>query len=321
MRRATCISWSELRVGILIVVSFLILGTTILYLGRQQGIFAETYSLRVFMERINGLHSGAPVWLSGVRVGSVTAIHFSESVTQRDIEIILDVDTKIQERIRKDSVARIGTMGLLGDKYVTITQGSISEPVIPDGGTILGDSPVDFEELIMHASRVIDDLAVTTKNAREISEKINSGSGSLSRLVNDPQTLDEVQSLIRDARDLLDTVENGNGTIARLINDEALYSGMSSLFWSSDSMVQKIRTKKGTLGKLIDDPALYDNLTSTTARLDSLLVRIDQGEGTAGKLLSDEALYRELKSTTEKLKSLVDDIKENPSRYFNIRIF
>jgi phospholipid/cholesterol/gamma-HCH transport system substrate-binding protein len=321
MRRAQYISWSELRVGLLVIASFTILGLTILYIGSQQGIFAETYLLKVYMARVNGLQTGAPVWLSGMRVGSVREIRFLDRVELTDIEVSLEIDRRVSERIRKDSVARIGTLGLLGDKYVSITQGSIDEPAVPEGGILRGANPVDFEELIADASRAVDDLVITLENTRDISEKINSGTGVLGRLVNDPELLEEARALIRDTRSLLDRAQNGDGTMARLLNDDALYGGLSRLFWSSDTLMTQIRAGDGTLGRLIYDPALYDNLTSLTARFDSLLARVESGEGTAGRLLQDEALYEELKAVSESTRELVEDIKRNPARYINIRIF
>ncbi len=321
MRRAKFVSWSELRVGILVIVSFALLALTILYIGRQQGIFAETYVVKVYMERINGLQTGAPVWLSGVRVGSVKNIQFRDLLKLKEIEVTLEIDKNVQERIRKDSVARIGTLGLLGDKYVSITQGSMVTPAIPEDGILLGANPVDFEQLIADASTAVDNLVLTLENTRIISEKITEGSGTLGRLVNEPDLIEEVQTLITDTRTLIDRMQNGEGTFARLLNDEALYSGMTRLLWSSDTLATDIRTRDGTLGKLIYDPTLYDNMAGLTARMDTLLVRIERGEGTAGKLLHDEALYDELKSLSESTRNLIEDIKQNPARYVKIKIF
>jgi phospholipid/cholesterol/gamma-HCH transport system substrate-binding protein len=321
MRRAKFVSWSELRVGILVIVSFALLALTILYIGRQQGIFAETYVVKVYMERINGLQTGAPVWLSGVRVGSVKNIQFRDRLKLKEIEVTLEIDKRVQERIRKDSVARIGTLGLLGDKYVSITQGSMVTPAIPEDGILLGANPVDFEQLIADASTAVDNLVLTLENTRIISEKITEGSGTLGRLVNEPDLIEEVQTLITDTRTLIDRIQNGEGTFARLLNDEALYSGMTRLLWSSDTLATDIRTRDGTLGKLIYDPTLYDNMAGLTARMDTLLVRIERGEGTAGKLIQDEALYDELKSLSKSTRNLVEDIKQNPARYIKIKIF
>jgi phospholipid/cholesterol/gamma-HCH transport system substrate-binding protein len=321
MQRAKYISWSELRVGFLVIVSFALLAVTILYIGSQQGIFAETYTLKVYLGRVNGLQSGAPVWLSGVRVGAVKEIRFHEKVELKELEVILEVDEKVRDRIRLDSVARIGTLGLLGDKYVSISQGSASVPAIPEGGILKGASPIDFEELLAEASKAVDDLVISLENAREISEKINSGSGTLGKLINEPDFINELKRITTDTHELLNKIQNGEGTLARLINDDKLYEGMSKLLWSSDTLANDIRSQEGTLGKLIYDPTLYDNLTELTKKFDTILAGLESGEGTAGKLLEDEALYQELKSLSESTRSLVEDIKRHPDRYINIRIF
>ena len=321
MHRAQYISWSELRVGLLVIASFTILGLTVLYIGSQQGIFAESYLLKVYMARVNGLQTGAPVWLSGMRVGSVREIRFRDRVEQTDIEVSLEAGGGGQGGTRTESAARGGTSGLAGDKYVSSTQGSSEQVASPEGGGLQGANPGDFEELIADASRVVDDMVLTLRNTREISEKVNSGSGVLGRLVNDPALLDETHTLIAEMRAILDRVQNGDGTVGRLLNDDALYGGLSHLFWSSDTLMTDLRGGNGTLGRLLYDPTLYDNLTTATARIDSLLARIEQGEGTAGRLVQDETLYEELKAVSTSTRALVEDIQRHPARYINIRIF
>lgn len=321
MRRRQYITWAELKVGIMVVATSLILAAGIFFLGREGGLFMKRYPVRTYMERINGLQVGAPVWLAGVKVGTVTGISFPDDVTQTEIEVIMEIDENVRERIRADSRARIGTLGLLGDKFVSITQGTLERPIVPAGGIIQGDTPVDVEQLIANASGALEDLAVTIRHAQSITKKIDEGTGTFGRLVNDPATIDELSALTTEMRDAVRKMNEGSGTLGRLLNDPTLYTSLSSFVSTADSLAEGLEAGKGTIGRLMNDPALYDKLVVFSARMDSLIVDLRSGEGTAGRLITDPQLYEEMNRVSVSLKELLDDVKRNPKRYINVKIF
>jgi len=173
MKRA--VYWAssrELRVGFVIFVGILFLAGMILSIGKHQGIFQRRYELKVLMDRVNGLQVGAPVRLAGLNVGKVTSIDFPQGLERKQVEIGLKIDRRVQPRIRKDSVAHIGTLGLLGDKFVNITMGSIDQPVLRPGDYLRGTTPVDIEEIIEEGVSVFDDLKAMSKSSRKIIGKI-----------------------------------------------------------------------------------------------------------------------------------------------------
>ena len=52
-----------------------------------------------------------------------------------------------------------------------------------------------------------------------------------------------------------------------------------------------------------------------------LLALAQNGNGTVGKLLTDSLLYRDIRHTVASMDSLLADIKANPKKYINLRIF
>ncbi|MFQ6104567.1 MAG: MlaD family protein [Candidatus Glassbacteria bacterium] len=321
MRRGKYITWSELKVGFFVVVTFFLLAMGIFFLGREGGLFMKRYTLKTHMVRINGLQVGAPVWLAGVRVGSVTEIQFPEDINRTEIEVTLEINENVKERIRKDSRARIGTLGLLGDKFVSITQGSVEAEIVPAGGTIEADTPIDVEQLIATASGAVDDLVVTLKHAQSIAEKIDEGSGALGKLVNEPTTLDNLDNLTTDIRDLIGKLNSGDGTIGLLVNNPDLYHRLVGVVSTAENLASDIEGGEGTVGKLVTDPTLYNNLSSLSSRLDSMIIELRDGKGTAGKLLTDTELYEQMNQVSVSLRELLEDVKENPKRYINLKIF
>jgi phospholipid/cholesterol/gamma-HCH transport system substrate-binding protein len=62
-------------------------------------------------------------------------------------------------------------------------------------------------------------------------------------------------------------------------------------------------------------------LNASTATLQSILNRMDRGEGTLGKLSKDEQLYNNMVASVKSLQQLTDDIRANPKKYINLKVF
>ena len=126
----------EVKVGLLVLVAIAIFVGGIFLIGDRQQLFARKSGYSVRFSQTAGLARGGGVQLNGVNVGQVTNVILPTDVTEQQITIEISVDRRFEERIREDSVARIKTLGLLGDKYIEITSGSPDAPQIPVGGFI-----------------------------------------------------------------------------------------------------------------------------------------------------------------------------------------
>ncbi|MBN1542551.1 MCE family protein [candidate division KSB1 bacterium] len=311
----------EIKVGITLLVGIAVLVFTILYVGQNKGVLRARYKLRCMMSRVNGLQNGAPVHLAGVRVGSVVKVDFSPSYEDQKILVILEIDQQVQPRIRRDSEAYIGTMGLLGDKYVGISMGSIAQPMLLEGDLLTSSDPVDMEKLIDEGVDVFATLRKTSETLTEIINKVNEGRGTLGMLINDPRMYYDIDRILLILENLSVKVDQGQGTVARLFTDPALYDELTELLVSTRELADTLRAGQGSVGRLISTPDLYNDLSTTIANLNTLSQTLKAGEGSLGKALTDETLYYELYRVTTQLDSLVKDIRKNPQRYLKIEIF
>ncbi|MFZ5764582.1 MAG: outer membrane lipid asymmetry maintenance protein MlaD [Thermodesulfobacteriota bacterium] len=134
----------EFFVGVFLIVSF----ATFAYISLQFGEFSffsqgRNYTLVAEFDSVSGLKKGAQVSIAGVDVGKVSAIRLTEDQQAR-VELYLNRDVKITE----DAIASIKTQGIIGDKYIRISQGG-SDVFLEEGGLITEtESAVDLEELI-----------------------------------------------------------------------------------------------------------------------------------------------------------------------------
>ena len=140
------LAWSELKVGVLIVIALAILTAIVVLVLGVESPFASRYTLYTYLPNIGGLREDSPVMLDGVAVGSVDSYSFAEM--DKGIRIKMRILTRFQDRIRTDSIAKLRSLGLLGDKYIEINQGSAGGRVLRQGESVTGAPPLDLDQMI-----------------------------------------------------------------------------------------------------------------------------------------------------------------------------
>lgn len=338
MRRSEYITWSELKVGILVTVSLALFTTALFTLGGRVGIFSPKYTLYTLMPTVSGLSAGAPVRLAGVDVGSVGAVRFiddrsrdslaqrllaayGDSLGDRAVVIEFDVERDVQEKVTRSSRVKIGTVGLLGDKYLDLDVGDPREPTLQEGDLVLNERPIDYEGLIARAAVGVEELVASLEGSRQIIAAVNDGQGTLGKLINDPELYNEWLGLSRRGTTLLEEIRTGDGTLAALINDERLYEQLVATTGDLEQLTTSIRQGDGTLGRLIQDEELYDELVTTIREGQTLIQELKDGDGTMARLVNDPTLYERLDRFIVEAQTLMADLQQNPRKYINLEIF
>lgn len=338
MKRSTFVTWAELRVGILVVVALLIFAVAIFTLGGRVGAFTEKYTLYTFMPSVSGLEKGAPVRLAGVDVGTVDEVAFiggderdsinsrfqqayGDSLGERALVVRFTVEEDVQEKVTRSSRAKIGTVGLLGDKYLDLDVGDSREPPLSSGDIVLNEAPIDYEGLIARAAEGVEELVGSLEGTRILVARVNEGEGTLGRLINDPALYEQWVSLTERGTSLLTSMESGDGTLPALINDQALYQQLVRTTEDLQQLTGQIRSGEGTLGRLVQDPELYGEIVRTVREGQQLIAAMEGGEGTIAKLVNDPQLYERLNQFVVESQALLADIQQNPRKYINLKIF
>jgi phospholipid/cholesterol/gamma-HCH transport system substrate-binding protein len=338
MKRSTFVTWAELRVGILVVAALLVAALAVLTLGGRLGVFSKKYTLYTFMPSVSGLQSGAPVRLAGVDVGTVDEVEFiaaadrdsiasrfgqayGDSLGERSLMVRFTVEEDVQEKVTRSSRAKIGTVGLLGDKYLDLEVGDPREPPLTSGDIVLNEAPIDYEGLIARAAEGVEELVGSLEGTRVLVARINNGEGTLGKLINDPALYNQWVSLTERGTNLLTSMETGEGTLPALINDQELYDQLVRTTADLQQLTSQIRQGEGTLGRLVQDPALYGEIVSTMREGQQLIAEMNEGQGTIARLVNDPGLYERLNRFVVESQSLIADIQQNPRKYINLKIF
>ena len=349
------LTWAQLRVGTMVIISLAILAVGIFFISGQVGFFSRRYTLKAYTSDAGGLREGAQVRLAGVAVGNLKRVQISPYPERaRAVELVMSVARKYQDQIRADSIASIETVGLLGESYVNLTRGSPGQEVIPDGGVLKSSEEADIKRVVQNANDVIVNLRVLSSKLNDITGQIQSGKGTLGKLVYD-QTLYNRLNKTSDALDrmvtrvdqgkgtlgklladetlynttlatidrankVLDDLQHGPGSFAKFVADPSVYNNVNHLVAQANSLIDGINQGHGTLGKLATDPQLYDRMNQTFDHLDKVSSRMAEGQGTLGKFSTDPTLYNNLSESSQSLKDFLTEFQKSPKKYLTLRL-
>jgi phospholipid/cholesterol/gamma-HCH transport system substrate-binding protein len=311
----------ELKVGALITGGLIIALITIFSVGERQGLLKQRYFLKSQFDDVGGLQKGAPVRVSGFQVGVVNSIDLVETSGKPRVEVTLRIEKSWQSKIRRGSVARISSLGLLGDKLVEIVPAGPDGALLKNGDLLSTKEVMPPEEILARAAEISDTLMSTAYSLNAIIKKVEKGTGTLGKMIDDPRLYTNLDSVLVTLNHLMITIKSGQGSLAMLIKDPALYKNLNQSLANANAISDSLRRGQGSLGKLLREPDVYNTLDSTSKRLDVILSRMERGEGTLGKLSKDEEMYKKLKESSDDLNKLIKDLKENPKKYLGVSIF
>lgn len=325
MKRATSITWEQLRVGVVILVAVLVLSVAVFKLGQAANLFTSRYELVAFLPNANGLRPGGQVTLAGQMVGTIKDIEFLpvDADTTRNLKITMAVDETVKPQIREDSRATVRTMGLLGDKTIDISPGTPRYGVLTEGDTVRLGQSLDYEAVIAQASSAVGDLVDLTRDLKEITGGIVRGEGTMGQLVTNRSLYDELEGTLARTNQLMAKLQNPNGTVGRMLEDPQLYEHLVTTVASADSLLRAMNSQEGTMGMLLRDTTLYAHLVGMAQGGDSLVSMLAHGNGFASKMLTDQQLYDQLVKLTTDLNAIVADVRKDPGRYFKgmVKVF
>lgn len=310
----------SLVVGAFVLACLVATMVTILSLTAEKGIFTNQYHLVARFGNVQGLLAGAPVWLAGKSVGSVSMVDFDATVAEQPLKVTMLIDESVGERIRADSVATIGTIGVLGDSYVELSVGSPSELALAPGDELLSVDPINLYAVMAHATEAMDSISGLAEDLNN--EVMVSGKDALESFTTLASNLNVVvesfnaegggaraANAMAAASDIMIQIREGDGLLHNVIYDDRSGEGIQSLTRSLASVEELVSGLNEIVGEVQDGGGLIHSLIyggpeerdvvmefiEAGARLNNILAKVDQGEGTVGLLLNDPTLFEDLK--------------------------
>jgi phospholipid/cholesterol/gamma-HCH transport system substrate-binding protein len=300
--------WSELKVGITVIVGSLTLAILVFLISGTSGLFTKKITLFTYFDNAEGIRQGQPVDLQGVAIGNVQSVRVVAGRQLSPVQVIMRVNAKFQPFLHKDSTATIETAGVLGESFVDIDSKNAKGPIVQDNSELVPGNSPGIPDVVKSSQTSLQNIDLLVKRADSIFAEIQDGKGSLHQAIFDPELINRINTILDQVQALLNDVSNGKGTIGKLFADETLYRKVYSSVDKIDNLLDDINAGKGNLGKLAKDESLYKNLNETVVKANKMVDDLNAGKGAAGTLLKDEEFARKLRNTLEKLSAIADKI-------------
>jgi phospholipid/cholesterol/gamma-HCH transport system substrate-binding protein len=187
----------KVRLGLFIAGGLAVFVIAIFIIGKQENLFDPVFKLTTTFYNVSGLEVGSNIRFSGINVGTVDNIIIINDSTVR---VDMLIKKSVQQFIKEDCEAGIGSAGIIGDRILIITQGSYDAPLAKDGGQIESKEPVESDAIMERMQVTADNAAIISFNLAEIMIKINSGNGTLGRLIQDSTIAENLNRTIMNLK-------------------------------------------------------------------------------------------------------------------------
>jgi phospholipid/cholesterol/gamma-HCH transport system substrate-binding protein len=350
------VRWSQLRVGLTVIVACVTLAVLIFVMTGTTGLFTQKIKIRAYVDNAGGLREGAPVRLEGVDIGNVIGIRVVRDPHRQlaPVEILMKITTKYMNTMGPDCEVALTTAGVLGEVFVDLDCRQSKGGPLVNGSELRTRDVPQLQDVVRASQGTLENVDVLVKRLDNIVSFVQSGQGSIGKVIYDPSLFNRANDMLTQLQNIVSQANSTKGSIGKLLNSDELYNKANTAIDNLNKIIDEINSGKGTAGKFIKDPALYDNANQTLAkanqlvtdinagkgtlgklardealakklddavtRLNSILDRLDRGEGTAGKLLLDPSLYNNADATLASTHELIEAIRKDPKKYLTIHL-
>lgn len=267
------------KLGMFVIGGILLFIVTIYVIGINRNLFGSNFVLNSQFKNVSGLKVGSNVRLSGITIGTVSKIEFlSDSL----VLVKLLIKDEVQQFIKKDALASIGSDGLVGDKVLIISPGTNSKSIVKDNGIIASNSAIDIDDIMESVKKSAKNAEVITQQLAEFSFKMNNKNGLLSKVMTEDKlanslekTLQNLENSSNELAQFSPKINDPNGLINKLFVDKnfsnKVDNTLTNLQKSASDLAlftSKINNDSNVLSKLIDNKRLGNSVDTTITKIE-----------------------------------------------------
>lgn len=308
---------NTVRLGIFVTVAIALFTASVYYIGNRQNLFGAKYRISCYFNNVGGLQVGNNVRYAGINVGSVADIIF---VNDSTLQVDMQLNDKVRNIIKKDATASIGSDGLVGNVIVNIGPGSGNMPPAENGDFIASFSRAGTDDILKTLGNTNETFAILALNLLEITEKLNSGQGTLPLLIRDSimgaqvaqslynlrMTTEQIRLTSEQLRIGVDMAVQGEGMLGYLLKDTTLPYQLEEFVSRFDTMLfREMEPVFSDLKKSGED------IAATSAQLKEAVAMLNQGDGLAHTILQDTTAAKDLKTILENVNQGTERFNEN----------
>src|SRR3984957_20316965 len=225
------VRWSQLKVGVIVLISTVVLVTLLFLMTSSAGLGILSHKLTVttYFENSAGLKTGAAVDLEGVTIGTVKSVTIDNSPERKltPVKVVMKLNEKNSSSLKKDSKASLSTVGVLGDTVVDINSQFAAGPPLQDGDELKTSETPSLTDVVKASQGTIESLNVILAKMNVIVDNLQSGKGSVGQLINNPDLYNKADKTVDELLLLEKNLNAGRGSIGKLMAADTLYKRLN----------------------------------------------------------------------------------------------
>lgn len=307
-------TWRSAVPGLIVIAVLLAIVTFTLTYARLGALRGATYTVYLPVDEARNVMTGTDVWLAGLPVGEVAAIHFRPAEVDPESRLLLELRilTRYRDLIRVDSEADIRSGGtLLGAPVISIGIGTERAAVVMERDTLRRATQRELRDAMVELAALGGEFSMIAENVRTMRERTTGLGTAVGGIDRDRQ---RVMRLLTDP-EIRDPFPRRPGSLRLLIEDQQFGDRVGRIVAGFESVATAMQTPSGTTGRLAHEEQLQGRLAALAAELDSLNTQLRLGEGTVGRLAYDRALFDGIERLRLELELLRTDFSRWPERY------
>lgn len=187
----------KVKLGLFILVGLLFFTGVLFIIGKKNNLFTPVFTVAAAFNNVSGLQVGNNVRFSGITIGTVDDITI---VNDSTVKVSMQIKSSVRKFIKADSRAVIASDGLIGDKLVIISQGSGDSPIVKENQLLESEEPIETAEIMASLQVTAAHAEVITEQLAEVMVKVNSGNGTLGRLIQDPTIANNLSQTMQNMK-------------------------------------------------------------------------------------------------------------------------
>jgi phospholipid/cholesterol/gamma-HCH transport system substrate-binding protein len=292
----------KLSLGIFVIIGLLIFIVAIYFIGQRQNIFAKTFSISTNFNNVNGLINGNNVRYSGINVGTVKSITMLNDTT---INVVMVIEEKMINHIKKDAIATIGTDGLVGNMIVNIIPGNGDDGPISSGDVIESYTKIGTSDMLNTLTVTNENAALLTAKLLKIADAMADSKGTFGMLINDTVVSNNLKQTVKQLEimsvEASISMKELNNIISSINFNESIAGTLLNDSLQADKMKNIITNLEDSSGEIKD----------VLANLNETVTNIKEGEGALNYLSNDAEFVKNLKETIESVNEGTDKFNQN----------
>jgi phospholipid/cholesterol/gamma-HCH transport system substrate-binding protein len=303
----------ETRLGVFVALALI---AAVLILETIGGFeqFQHGHRVQALFKNIQDLKKGDRVKMAGVEIGRVQEIKLTNNLVRVIMKLRSDVE------VRTDSIATVKFTGLMGQNFVAIDFGSGTAPLAEDDTVLKSGEQPELSEIIKKIDNVASGVERLTSTFS--GDTIQNMLGPLTDFIK--ANRGPLTATIANVQSISSQINSGKGTLGKMIYDDSLYasalttvtnlqdvaSDIKVAIGDAHKVLDQVNSGQGTLGKLLHDDQLYRETTASMTNLKEIMQKVNNGQGTVGKLVNDQEFYRNAKLTLQKIDKATEGLED-----------